>query len=148
MRKTIKVIKQDYAGRAVLQYTGSVLARHEDRIVIEAFFDRESTPVDEIILCHGDRFIETYFSDRWFNIYEIHEQKDQAIKAWYCNVSFPAEISNEAVYYRDLALDLLVYPDGRQTVLDKEEFTRLPISEDVRSQALRALEHLQKRFNS
>lgn len=148
MRNTIKVIKQDYAGRAVWQYTGSLLARHEDRIIIEAFFDRESTPVDEIILYPGDRFIETYFSDRWFNIYEIHEQQNQAIKAWYCNVSYPAEISNDAVYYRDLALDLLVYTDGRQKVLDREEFNHLPIPEDIRSQALSALEHLQRRFKA
>jgi len=111
--KPIKIIKQDYLGRNVWEYSGNLLERRENRIIIEAFFDRGETLVDELYLREGDKFIETYFLDKWFNIYEIQDQQDGSIKAWYCNISFPAEFSDNTLMYRDLELDLLVYPDGR-----------------------------------
>jgi hypothetical protein len=45
-----------------------------------------------------------------------------------------------------LALDLLVFPDGRQIVLDEDEFNALPLSEAERQSALAALAELQALF--
>ena len=142
--KPIKIIKQDYLGQNVWEYSGNLLERRENRIIIEAFFDRGETLVDELYLREGDKFIETYFIDKWFNIYEIQDQQDGTIKAWYCNISFPAEFSDNTLIYRDLELDLLVYPDGRQKVLDMDDFIVLPINSHVRNAALQALNELQE----
>ena len=142
--KPIKIIKQDYLGQNVWEYSGNLLERQENRIIIEAFFDREETLVDELYLREGDKFIETYFIDKWFNIYEIQDQQEGTIKAWYCNISFPAEFSDNTLIYRDLELDLLVYPDGRQKVLDMDDFIVLPINSHVRNAALQALNELQE----
>lgn len=146
--KPIKIIKQDYLGRNVWEYSGNLLERRENRIVIEAFFDRGETLVDELYLREGDKFIEIYFLDKWFNIYEIQDQQDGSIKAWYCNISFPAEFSDNILMYRDLELDLLVYPDGRQKVLDMDDFIILPINSQVRTAALQALNELQELISS
>jgi len=143
---TIKIIKQDYLGHEVWEYSGSLVQRHKNQIVIEAYFDREETPVDKLVLREGDRFVETYFFDKWFNIYEIQNQQNWELKAWYCNISFPAKFSDNILTYRDLELDLLVYPDGRQKVLDIAEFEALPLNNHVRSKALQALKELQEIF--
>jgi len=144
--KSIQVIKQDYLGREVWQYTGTLVAINDSRIVIEAYFDRADTQVDKIVIRRGDKFIETYYSNQWFNIYEIQDRRSGKEKAWYCNISYPAEISQESVVFRDLVLDLLVYPDGTQVVLDMDEFEALSITDDLRQQALQALEQLQEIF--
>jgi predicted RNA-binding protein associated with RNAse of E/G family len=46
------------------------------------------------------------------------------------------------VYAEDLALDLIVLPNGSFWVLDEDEFTDLRISPEDRQRALEALDHL------
>jgi uncharacterized protein len=144
----IDVIKQNPQGRETLRYGGHVLARRANRLLIEALFNRDELPLDQIMLHRGDRFVELYFSDRWYNIFEIHDLSDDRIKCWYCNVSYPAQIEDNAVSYRDLALDLLVYPDGRQLVLDEDEFADLDIDETVCKKARTSLGELQRLFEA
>lgn len=115
-------------------------------MVIEAFFDREDTLVDGLALRAGDRFVETYYDSRWYNIFEVHEHTSDEVKGWYCNIGWPAEFENNTISYRDLALDLLVFTDGRQKVLDQEEFDELPIDQAVREKALAGLAELKERF--
>jgi len=67
---------------------------------------------------------------------------DDRIKGWYCNLTRPARITADAVYAEDLALDLMVYPDGRFRVLDEDEFAALKLKPAEREQALRGLESL------
>ena len=58
----------------------------------------------------------------------------------------PAVIEDGIVAYVDLALDLWVSADGRQTVLDEEEFEKLRIDEEMRAGALTGLEELRFLF--
>jgi predicted RNA-binding protein associated with RNAse of E/G family len=44
----------------------------------------------------------------------------------------------------DLALDLVVLPDGKWTVLDEDEFAALKMAPGERFQAMRALEQLKE----
>lgn len=144
----IRVIKQDFSGQAVWEYSGTLLHRNGNQITIEAYFDRRDTIVDELVLLKGDKFIETYFLDKWFNIYEIIDRQNEVTKAWYCNISYPALITGNTIAYRDLELDLLVYPDGSQVVLDMDEFEALSLERKLRSKALEALSHLQQVFSA
>jgi Uncharacterized domain/protein associated with RNAses G and E len=146
--EAIDVIKQDPHGKETLRYAGRVLARRTNRVLLEALFNRDELPLDQLMLHRGDRFVELYFSDRWYNIFEIHDISDDRIKCWYCNISYPAEIQDGTVSYRDLALDLLVYPDGRQLVLDEDEFAELAIDDPLRDKARSALAELQRLFKT
>jgi len=145
--KTITVIKQDYLGQETWRYAGSLVKRIPHEIVIQAEFDRDDTPLERIILRRGDQFIETYYDNRWYNIFEIHEGDSDHIKGWYCNIGYPATINGNTIAYRDLALDLLVYPDGRQLVLDEDEFSTLRVTHEVRVAAHKALRELQVLFD-
>ena len=140
------IIKCDAGGKEVWRYEGSVIRHTENSIIVEAHFNRDDLPFHDIVFGKGDRFVEIYFSDRWYNIFEIHDRSDDQLKAWYCNVTYPAMIGKGIISYADLALDLLVYPDGRQLVLDEDEFAALEIEPADRQQALLALEALQYLF--
>jgi protein associated with RNAse G/E len=148
MREKFIFIKLDPAGQETWRYTGRLLERHANRIVLEAEFNREDVTVDEITLRRGDRFIETFYTDRWYNVFAIHDRQDGRLKCWYCNIGHPAVIGDGRVSYIDLALDLLVYPDGRQLVLDEDEFTALALPPDVQRQARLALQELQASFTA
>lgn len=142
----IVVIKQNISGEETWRYSGVVTEINQKTITLEAFFNRDDMPFHGIMLCRGDRFIETYFSDRWYNIFEIFDHQANRQKGWYCNITRPAVFTDGMISYVDLALDLLVFPDFTQLVLDEDEFDLLAISEMEKAQARLALHELQQRF--
>ena len=146
MLNDVVVIKRNIDGQETWRYDGRILERGQNWLLLEAFFNRQDTPFHGIILARGDRFLETYYSDRWYNIFEIHDRLSGDLKGWYCNVTRPALFEETQVSYIDLALDLLVYPDQTQLVLDEDEFAQLPIDESTRQKALAALQELQTLF--
>ena len=146
MPDDIIVIKKNVEGQETWRYSGRVLERQANWLRLEAFFNRPDTPFHGILLANGDRFIETYYTDRWFNVFEMHDRRTDELKGWYCNVTEPAVIEPGQLSYVDLALDLLVYPDKRMLVLDEDEFARLPLDEATSRQARSALDELIQLF--
>jgi protein associated with RNAse G/E len=146
--RMVTVYKLNPAGRVTWQYQGRVLRREKKSTVIEAFFNHEDMPFQGVTLKRGDRFVETFFNDHWYNLFEIFDRDDGRIKGWYCNIGRPAEMKEESIAYIDLALDLWVTPDGHQMVLDEEEFSALNLDLETRERALEALEFLQREFQS
>ena len=143
---SITVIKLDIYDQETWRYSGQILHRHGAQIVLQAYFDRDDMLFHGMPLHRGDRFVETYFTDRWYNIYEIHSRADDSLRGWYCNVCYPAHLDVDRLYFKDLALDLLVFPDGRQVVLDDDEFARLELSAADSGKALAALDELRAGF--
>jgi predicted RNA-binding protein associated with RNAse of E/G family len=139
----ITVHKLDHRGREVWSYAGRVIRHTPADLILEAFFDRESETIGGILLRRGDRFVETYFTDRWYNIFAVYEGRGGPLKGWYCNIARPARIGRGQVYAEDLALDLIVDRHGRCNVVDQEEFEALDISREDRLRARQALEELQ-----
>lgn len=142
----IMVRKLDHSGLEVFRYQGRQLQRDAEKVVLEAYFGFERVVAGDLLILKGDRFIETFYTRRWYNTFEIHEAHDDHLKGFYCNVGFPAVLDGDTVSYRDLALDLVVMPDGSQQVLDRDEFQGLEIEEDVRQNALTGLKELQQMF--
>ena len=143
----ITVIKCDPFGREVFRWKAKVLERGEQEILVEAHFGLENHFMGNIPLEPGDRFVESYYSEHWYNIYEVHSRDNDQLKCWYCNLSYPAEIGKDKVTFRDLALDLLIYPDGKQELLDEDEFEALTIPLGDQAKALSELENLKKDFH-
>jgi hypothetical protein len=144
----VTVIKRNLQGEETWRYTGHILRREPNAVILEARFNRLDTPFQGISLKENDRFVETYYTDRWYNIYEIHDRDDDQIKGWYCNVGQPAVLeADDRLSYVDLALDLWVTPDRQQVVLDEDEFAALDLDPDTRSRARLALEELRLRFH-
>lgn len=148
MRPSVKVQKKNPTGDITYEYVGDVLRRDEHSIVLEALFDRADMPFMDVVFRTGDRFVEYYFANRWYNIFTIHDREDDRVKGWYCNIGKPAVIEDGLVSYVDLALDLWVSANGTQTVLDEDEFEELKLSEDLRSNALNGLAELKDLFKN
>jgi len=143
----ITVIKRNLRGEETWRYTGRILRRESNAVILEARFNRPDTPFRGILLKQNDRFVETYYTDRWYNVYEIHDRDDGRIKGWYCNVGQPVILeADDRLSYVDLALDLWVTPDRKQVVLDEDEFAALGLEPETRSRALAVLDELRLRF--
>jgi protein associated with RNAse G/E len=148
MNEPIKVLKLNLAGEVTWQYEGRILERGTNSVVLEAFFNRPDTPFMDVIFKEKDRFVETFYTDRWYNIFEIHDRDNDTCKGWYCNIGQPAVIADGTVSYVDLALDLWVTTKGMQTVLDEDEFLALDIDKETKEKALMALAELKKLFQA
>ncbi len=147
MSQEITVVKRNATGKEVWHYSGEVLRRDAERIVLEARFRSPDLPFMGTVLRQGDRFLEAYYFNRWYNIFQIHDRDDDHLKGWYCNITRPAILEAEdRLSYEDLALDLWVDPDGTQTVLDEDEFEELELDPATQARARAALEELKVQF--
>ena len=104
--------------------------------------------LQDIVLKRNDRFVETFYSDRWYNIFEIYDRDDNHFKGWYCNIGKPAVIENDFVSYVDLALDLWVSVEGKQSVLDEDDFSELNLPDELNAGALNGLSEVKRLFEN
>ena len=139
---TITIYKLDHHGREVWRYPGRVLARDAHTIRLEGFYNRDNTTVGYAVFKRGDRLVETFYSDRWYNVFAVYDRDEGTLKGWYANVCRPATFDGGAVRCDDLALDVWVSPAGDVTVLDEEEFAALPLPAADRAAARDALAQL------
>jgi uncharacterized protein len=144
----MKIQKKNLNGDVVFQYDGDVVGREDNAIILEAFFGRDDMSFMNVTLKRGDRFVETFYTDRWFNIFEIFDRDDKSFKGWYCNIGKPAVIEGELVSYIDLALDLWVAPDGTQTVLDEDELIELNLDDLLKQKVYAGLDELRRVFKT
>ncbi len=147
MGSTIQVMKRDTQGKDVWGYP-AVVEQHVpfSGMLLKAFFNRPDFPFHGIVLKEGDCFLELYFFNRWFNIFEIYDRDSGAVKCWYCNAAAPAVLNGSQLSYVDLALDYLVFPDGKRLLLDEEEFNDLDCSQTDKQKALAAIEEVKLLF--
>ena len=138
----ITVHKLDHDGREVWQYPATVMERGPTCVRLEAFFNRDDMDLGYAVFKRGDRFVETFYSDRWYNVFAVYDRDDGALKGWYGNVTRPATITGDAVSSDDLALDVWVSPDGAVTVLDEDEFAALELADDEQDAAHEALRQI------
>lgn len=148
MHEKITVVKLIPVGIEKWRYETDLIAQGEGWRKLQALFMNEDRPFIDILLKKGDRWEETYYSERWYNVFEIFDRDDGAPKGYYCNVSRPAIFLHDRVEYEDLFLDLWVSADGTQHVLDEDEFIAAELDEATRQGALNALAELQKLFES
>ena len=144
----MKIIKKNHKDEAVWEYEGKLIRREKKSVTVEALFNRDDLPFQEIILKRGDRFIETFYSDKWFNIFEIYDRDDGKLKGWYCNIAKPAVIDDDSVLYVDLILDLWVSVNGKQTVVDEDELIELNLDDELMKKIYIGLDELKRYFES
>lgn len=145
MKKLI-IIKLDHQGNEVTRYPGEVLLLTGSKVVLKTHFAGNDIDVGGLVLRNGDRLHETFYFQRWYNIFEVYDGDAGRVKGWYCNVGYPAGMDGDILSYRDLALDLVVFPDGRQIILDEDEFEDLHIPLADKENAISALQELQVKF--
>jgi uncharacterized protein len=142
MTDLLTVKKLNLNHELIIAYDGAVLDRTPEAVVLEARFSRETMDLGYAVLEQHDRFVEHFFADRWYNIFEVHSVHDDHLKGWYCNIVKPAVFGADAIEQVDLALDLWINPDGSYRLLDREEFEALAIDRMTRLRAQQAVSEL------
>src|SRR5205085_3530918 len=117
-----------------------VLMQGKTWVCIEATFNNPDKDAGYVVFRRGDTFIEWYYSERWYNVFELYDVDDGQHKGWYCNITRPAKISEDLITADDLALDVFVTPEGEITVLDEDEFAALNLPPNERRAALAAVQ--------
>jgi uncharacterized protein len=138
----ITVYKCDAQGNVVWQYGGQMVDGGDSWVCLQAPFERPDMDMGYVVFRQGDLFTEWFYADRWYNVFRIEDVEDGRLKGWYCNVTRPAHLTQEAIYADDLALDVFVTPNGSIILLDEDEFDELELSADERIAALRAVESI------
>lgn len=118
---SVTVVKQDPHGREKTRYQGEVIEHLPHGVVIQAQWTRPRHDLGYVVFEPGDRFVEYYYTDRWFNIFDIADARGLR-KGWYCNIAEPAHITEQQIEQVDLLLDVWVSLEGQPLILDEDEF--------------------------
>ena len=143
---TIHLLKP--AKGTTITYQGALLKAEPGSLLVHARWERPPLDLGYLVFEPGDHFYEHFYTERWFNIFEIRGD-DGRLKGWYCNVTRPAEVVDDVITSEDLELDLFVPPDRSDPLrLDLDEFAALnlrqtdPAADDAAWDALYELEEM------
>ena len=138
----ITVVKLNPSGEPKIQYQGEVIEHSHAGVIIQAYWQQPLKDLGYTRFDPGDSFIEYYYSDRWFNIFDIATAGGRR-KGWYCNVAEPAAIYDDHIEQVDLLLDVWVGATGKPLILDEDEFASdMTLSEEQRNGAQEGLRDL------
>lgn len=139
----ITVHKQNHLGQPVFSWKGELLAASPSCRLVSAFFNgADEVSVDQVVFRKGDLMLERYFTDRWYNVFEVRQGDSEVVKCWYINLSSPALFNADSIIWQDLALDLIVYPNGAYRLLDEEEYNALNLRADQNDRCQAAVREL------
>jgi len=117
----ITVVKLNPRGETKIQYQGKVIERLSHGVIIKAYWSHPTKNLGYASFEPGDLFIEYYYTNRWYNIFDIASAKGVR-KGWYCNIAEPALLFEDRIEQVDLLLDVWVSPIGETLILDEDEF--------------------------
>ncbi|MFW3146683.1 MAG: DUF402 domain-containing protein [Thermoplasmatota archaeon] len=130
-------------GSLKIEYSGNVRESNEEYISIDTGWSREPLDLGYVLFQPDDRWVETFYRKRWYNIFRIADRNGE-LKGFYINITKPPVIGDEIIQWFDLAIDIWVRTDTSYLVLDMDEFGDLELSESDREKALEALEDAKK----
>jgi predicted RNA-binding protein associated with RNAse of E/G family len=108
-------------------YQGALVVQEPGHLLVHARWERAAMDLGYVVFAPGDHFLEHYYTERWYNIFEVRSDAG-TLKGWYCNITRPALIDGDVVTSEDLELDLFVAPDRQHLLrLDAEEFAALAL---------------------
>ena len=117
---TVRLLKP--GKNTTVSYEAELLREAPGERLVRARWDLPPLAVGFVRFETGDLFYEYHYSDRWYNIFQIHSPDDR-LKCWYCNVARPAHFDERTIVSEDLELDLMVSPDRARILrLDVDEF--------------------------
>ena len=147
MNAPVTIHKLDHQGHETWRYDGHILESDAGRMKVKALFDRDDIDFYGVLLRRGDTFIESFYTDRWYNVFSIFDVEDGRHKGWYVNLTRPAKFEDGHIYADDLALDLVIDPEGEIQVVDEDEFEALDLSPSERTQVWAAVNEIEALVN-
>lgn len=138
------VHKNNHRGEKLLEYSGEIIGRGEGWLCLRARFNYPDKDAGYVVFRQGDTFVEWYYSERWYNVFALYDVSDGQFKGWYCNITRPAQLSDDLITADDLALDVFVSPLRDVLVLDEDEFVALELPPDEQRAAWDAVDAIRQ----
>ena len=146
---TVHLLKP--AKGTTITYQGELIRAERNHLLVRARWERPRLDLGYVAFDPGDNFYEHYYTDRWYNVFEVHGAAG-VLKGWYCNVTRPALVADDVITSEDLELDLFVSPDRRDILrLDLDEFEARGLAKsdpEAHTAALAALDELEQMARS
>jgi len=143
--RTLTVRSLAYDKSLRREWTAELISQTSSRIDLVGVFESTIEHRDLGRIDAGTVSYEFYWPDRWYNIFRF-EYPDGKLRNYYCNVAMPPVLSETALEYIDLDIDVLVWPDREPIVLDRDEFeeNRVALSypSDIVEKAEKSLKEL------
>ncbi len=144
--RMVEVSKLGADGELIFAYPARLIWERDGARLVEGVFNIESVAVGKLHFRRGDHALEWYSERQWYNLLQVYEQDSGQVKAWYWHICLPAIFTENKIRWSDLALDLLVYPDGGMELLDQDEFAELALDWRIRAACWRALQEVIQLF--
>jgi hypothetical protein len=139
MPRPLTLTKIGHDGLSRLTYSGELIHSDATVWIARCVWDgADGVAIGPEHLNHGDLMLEYYYPAQWFNILAVYEPAGR-LKGWYCNIAYPPKLESDTIVWHDLALDLMVLPDGACHLLDEDEFAEMDLSAVDRAAALDAM---------
>ncbi len=119
--REITVNARKYDGSLRRQWTAGVVSQTEDLTIAVGRFEFDVVHSELGLIKTGTVSFEHFWKDRWYNIFRFHEP-DGSLRNYYCNVAMPFTLDGDTLEFVDLDMDVVVWPDGRLEVLDRDDF--------------------------
>ncbi|MGM0854904.1 MAG: DUF402 domain-containing protein [Bacillota bacterium] len=118
--------KIGYDGRVVEHHCRLLKAGVEDVVLFHKIEDAftMTTNQSSLTIPEGSYTLAYYWKDRAYNVYIWRGHRGEYLGSYF-NIVRNTNINNEVVSFEDLIIDVLVFADGKASVLDEEE---LPVS--------------------
>ena len=119
----IIINSRKYYGSIRRSWKAGVVSQSDSLIVAVGRFDQDVEHSDLGLIKEGTVSFEHFWLDRWYNVFRFHEP-DGTFRNYYCNIAMPAVWNGSELDFVDLDIDVVVWPDGRVEVLDRDDLER------------------------
>jgi protein associated with RNAse G/E len=117
----ITVNSRGYDGTIRRSWKCELIERVDPLLVFVGEFDDDVEHPDLGRIEKGTKSYEYYWLDRWYNIFRFYTPAGE-LRNFYCNISMPPQFDGEVLDYIDLDIDIVVWPDHRYSVLDRDDY--------------------------
>lgn len=119
--REITINARKYDGSLRRHWTAGVVSETEELTIAVGRFEFDVEHSDLGLVKQGTVSFEHFWKDRWYNIFRFHEP-DGSLRNYYCNIAMPFTLEGGTLEFVDLDIDVVVWPDGRVEVLDRDDF--------------------------
>jgi uncharacterized protein len=121
--RIVTINSRKYDGHIRRSWKGGLIHQDKESLILVGTFSEDINHNDLGHIQKGTVSFEHFWFDRWYNIFRFHEP-DGTLKAHYANITMPPMFENGVIDYVDLDIDVVVWPDGRVVVLDRDDFEK------------------------
>ena len=117
----LDIVKLRPDGSEAIRYPGEIMQAPNGWIAVRAPWGQRRVDLGYLVFEPSDIFLEFFSTVEPLNVFAVFTATGN-LKGWYCNVTHPSWMRDNAVYWHDLYIDVVAYPDRDDVrVLDEDE---------------------------